>query len=103
MPTLYKPKQRNSDYKKQNTASKAYNCSQWRNLRASYLMQHPLCERCLQKEIISPAIEVHHIIPISTFDDELRQKDLLLDGNNLMALCKECHHTIHKNKKGNTI
>lgn len=94
MPTINKAPKRNT-YVKHTDSSKAYNCPQWKHLRASYIMKHPLCEMCLEEGKIKPVEEVHHKIPISTGIDELQMKDLLLDENNLIGLCEEHHHLIH--------
>lgn len=72
-----------------------YNTRLWRSIRESYIINHPLCEKCLEHGKISPTEEVHHVIPISTADDVLKMKELGFDYNNLMALCKDCHHQIH--------
>lgn len=93
MPTINKPKKK-STYIKHTVTAKAYNNS-WSKLRSAYFMSHPLCELCLKEGKTSATEEVHHIKPLSTAKDELELNDLLLDSNNLMALCKNCHHKIH--------
>lgn len=97
MPTLNKPKKK-STYKKHTDTSKAYNYK-WTKLRQAYLMEHPLCERCLLDDITKAAEEVHHVKPLSTANDELEMNELLLDSNNLMALCKDCHHKVHNSMR----
>lgn len=94
MPTLNKAPKRFT-YKKHTDTSKAYNCTQWKNLRQYYYTLHPLCEMCLKEDKITPTTEIHHIRPISTADNDLDMKDLLLDQNNLMALCDYHHHQLH--------
>lgn len=91
----YKPKpgSRNAEIKQ------IYSSIQWKNLRKSYRMQHPLCERCLANGIYTPATDIHHIVPISRAKDELTMWNFALNANNLMALCKECHCQIHKDLK----
>ncbi len=59
-------------------AARGYD-SRWTRLRAWFLAQHPLCNRCGD-----PANEVHH-------KHELRQGGARLDPDNLEALCKSCH------------
>lgn len=79
-----------------------YSSSQWKRLRQSYKMQHPLCEMCLVNDIITPCSEVHHIRPISTGKNLSEMWTLALDSNNLMSLCECCHKQIHnelRNKK----
>ena len=92
MPTINKPKTNN--YIKHSDCSKAYNYK-WRKLRNAYFMSHPLCERCLLDGITKAGSEVHHIKPISTADDDLTRMELLLNPDNLMTLCEDCHHKIH--------
>lgn len=76
-----------------------YNTRLWRSIREGYIISHPLCEKCLERGKISPTEEVHHVIPISTADDVLKMKELGFDYNNLMALCKDCHHQIHNSNE----
>lgn len=101
MPTINKGKKVNN-YQRHDKAldiyNKVYNTTQWRKLRESYLMQHPLCEMCLKENKVRLAVEVHHITPISTAKDDLEMKDIGFNPSNLMALCEECHHKIHNKK-----
>lgn len=98
MPTINKGK-KVSRYERHDKAlniyKTVYNTSQWRKLRQSYLLQHPLCEMCLKEGKIKEAVEVHHVTPISTATTDLDMKDLGFNPNNLMALCTECHHKLH--------
>jgi len=60
--------------------------SAWRKIRNSYINRFPLCAECLKAGKVTPAQEVHHIIPLGnggTHADE-----------NLMSLCKSCHSRI---------
>ena len=36
----------------------------WRRIRALYVKQHSLCERCLKEGRITPVEEGHHIVPL---------------------------------------
>jgi 5-methylcytosine-specific restriction protein A len=72
-----------------------YNSSIWRNLRITKLKNDPLCEMCKSKGKLTLAIDVHHIIPISSTNDIQQKKALGFDYNNLMSLCKDCHKEIH--------
>lgn len=69
-----------------------YNTPQWKKLRISYLMEHPLCELCGEQL----AVDVHHKVEISTGKNEEEMKKLGFDSNNLMSLCKKCHQFLHK-------
>lgn len=79
--------------------AKLYNTSKWQKLRKGYLIDHPLCEKCLENDIIEPATQVHHIKEISTGNDELEMMSIAFDPDNLMALCDSCHQKLHKEKQ----
>lgn len=55
----------------------------WKRIRDRYISEHPLCEECQKYGRLTPAEEVHHIIPLS--------KGGTNADNNLMSLCKQCH------------
>ena len=61
----------------------------WRRVRLAYLKRNPLCEECLKKDRVTPAVLVHHIKPVKDY------LELRLDPNNLMSLCTEHHEEIH--------
>jgi 5-methylcytosine-specific restriction protein A len=77
-------------------SAKYYNSKSWYVLRNSYIHYHPLCELCLKDNKVTAAEEIHHIKPFMTGVTEEQRWSLLLDKNNLMSLCKECHINIHK-------
>ena len=58
----------------------------WKRIRDRYIKAHPLCEQCQKNGYITPAEEVHHILPLSKGGGN--------ETNNLMALCKSCHSRI---------
>ena len=58
----------------------------WRRIRNRYIAAHPLCEECKRAGRITPAQEVHHIIPLSEGGTHAE--------TNLMALCRPCHSGI---------
>lgn len=66
--------------------------SQWRKIRDAYIAAQPLCERCKDEGRLTPAEEVHHIMPLS--------KGGTHDQDNLMALCKPCHSRITATEGG---
>jgi DNA ligase (NAD+) len=41
----------------------------WRRIRDRYISEHPLCEECKKYGRLTPAEEVHHIIPLSKAGD----------------------------------
>lgn len=112
MPTINRGKKVNN-YVKHDKAKDiykyVYNTTRWKKLREAYLMQHPLCEMCEDKNIvnedgkkecrINEATEVHHITPISNANTELEMKELGYNPNNLMALCEFHHHQLHNEMK----
>ncbi len=112
MPSINKGQKRpkNALYKaKKNETNKViasiYATPQWRKLRLYYIQSHPLCEDCLDENIrnedgnfgsvITPATEVHHIVPISTASSELEMKEIAFDPKNLRSLCDYHHHLTH--------
>jgi 5-methylcytosine-specific restriction protein A len=58
----------------------------WARLRNWYLADNPLCEHCLLDEVIEPAVDVDHVIPIKVAPDRR------LDPTNLQSLCRRCHN-----------
>ena len=58
----------------------------WKKIRARFLLRHPLCEQCLSEGRLTPAEEVHHILPLANGGTN--------EEGNLMALCKSCHSKI---------
>lgn len=106
MPTinLLVRKEKPKDYKKKNSNKRTseihnavYNTKTWRELRLWYLMQHPLCEVCLDKEKIVSAVDVHHKKEISNGATLMEKKSIGFDSKNLKSVCKQCHIDIHKN------
>jgi len=101
MPTLNKtPKQKTkSDNSKDR--HKIYDTLKWRKLRLSKLIDSPLCEMCLAKDIITVGVDIHHIISFLSTDDLNKRSDLAFDYNNLQTVCKNCHQKIHNGNKDN--
>lgn len=107
MPTIVLPERKpRPDYKREYKSkrtneihSAVYNTQTWRELRLWYLMQHPLCEVCLDNENVVSATEVHHKHEISNGSTLIDKKTIGFDSKNLMSLCKQCHIDIHKIKR----
>lgn len=92
MPTIYKPKAKRKEYNRIQR-QKYYQLKQWKDLTLYYRMEHPICEEC-HKNVSE---HTHHII--SPFQPNLSENErmyLLLNPNNLKALCAECHQKIHE-------
>lgn len=63
-----------------------YRSKEWQMLRNFILSRNPLCERCLKKDRIVQATEVHHRIDLAHFPEGR------LDPENLEPLCAKCHN-----------
>lgn len=61
MPYLKKPNKQPSRTFNREERQKIYQSTKWKELRLAKLMQQPLCELCLAKDIIKPAEDIHHI------------------------------------------
>lgn len=71
------------------TKQKGYD-SRWKSMSENIRRERPLCEDCLDRGVVRPSQECHHVVAINT--DWHRR----LDPNNVIALCKECHHRRHE-------
>jgi 5-methylcytosine-specific restriction endonuclease McrA len=61
-----------------------YKLARWRSIRRHQLVTHPLCEWCLEQEIVTEATEVHHAKP--------HRGDLALFWSGpFISTCKPCH------------
>lgn len=76
-----------------NFAQRFYKSHAWEHLSRAYRMEHPLCERCLQKGIYHPSEITHHIIHID--EDNCHDPEILYGYDNLEALCRDCHGAEH--------
>jgi len=78
----------------------------WAKLRGMKMLKNEIsnggfCEQCVKNYFIGgprprKATEVHHIIPIESASSREEMEALAYDENNLMALCSECHHELHR-------
>ena len=92
-----KPRQNNTDSRKERQTF--YNNAKSTKLRLIKLKNNPLCEKCFESEIITPATQVHHIISFMTGRNADEKILLFLEYNNLMSICDSCHGEIHKHDK----
>ena len=76
------------------TGKKAfYNSEAWKKCRESYLKkQCYICERCG-----APAVCVHHKIRVNA--STLQKPEVLLNFDNLVALCFACHQKEHEEER----
>ena len=75
-----------------------YTSRPWRKCRAAILSEAGgLCQNCIRKGLIEPAVEVHHIKPLTP--DNIDDPMIALDASNLIALCGACHDEIHRTKR----
>lgn len=70
-----------------------YSSTKWIKLSQLKRVNNPLCEICLEKGLLTPSIDIHHIVDIKD------NPSLALDYDNLQALCKECHSKITTDKQ----
>ena len=69
--------------------------NEWRKLSKSILDTQPNCALCAIRHIVKPANEIHHLIKPDKQDPELMPR-LLLDMDNLLPVCSNCHKHIHQ-------
>lgn len=79
-----------------------YQDKRWKKLRALKLMANPLCERCEAKGKVTPAKDVHHIVPFDQGTTKEQIEELAYDYDNLMSVCDPCHDEEHANIKCET-
>lgn len=79
--------QRAREDERRDKAIKALYGTAWRQARAAYLRQHPLCVglQCQLDGLLTPACVVDHIRP------HKGDRRLFWDVANWQALCKPCH------------
>ena len=103
MPQIQKIERKKKTYERKETdmrklRQQAYQNKHWRKLRDTYMHSHPICEECLKQGKVTPAEDIHHIK--SPFHHGEINYSPLLDPENLMALCKDCHGNIHASQQG---
>ena len=65
------------------------NHKKWLELKSILLYEKKVCEICGSDK----SLQVHHILPRSS------NPELIMDKENLMVLCEECHKKIHAKDK----
>ena len=75
-----------------------YTTQAWRKARDAVLKEHGgLCQICMSKGLIEPAVHVHHRIHLTA--ENINDPHITLDRSNLMALCEACHSEQHRTKR----
>ena len=78
-------------------AKSFYLSREWRRAREAYMKKAGgLCERCLKKGLITPAVVVHHRIHLTP--ETIKKEEMRTGEQNLEALCLACHEREHKSK-----
>lgn len=77
------------------TYNRLIHSERWLLLRRDIITRHPVCQRCEEEGRLTPACEVHHIIPAETAINESEMRRLMFDPHNLRALCHDCHVKTH--------
>jgi len=66
-----------------------YKSAAWERARQAVLARDAyLCQRCLERQRITPATTVDHIVPLSVAWERR------LDMSNLRSLCGPCHNAV---------
>ncbi len=76
-----------------------YSSSEWQKLSSKKREKNEetnngLCQLCGKNK----ATEVHHLVKFYNQDSEELRNELLLDEDNVICLCSECHHNIHSKR-----
>ena len=95
---IKKKKTNNYNIKHQQAQKLVYNTTRWAKLRMVKLQNNPLCELCLEKDIVSATEQIHHLVPFMQGTTIVQIKYLGFDYSNLQSLCEKCHQNIHSNK-----
>ena len=75
--------------------NKLIHTTRWLKLRRYVLTAHPLCQRCKDNGLLTPATEVHHIRPVEEAITMADKRQRMYDPHNLQALCHDCHVRTH--------
>lgn len=78
-----------------------YSTGAWRNCRALFVASKKgLCERCAAKGLIVAGEHVHHKIRLTL--QNINDKKVTLNFDNLELLCEECHKVEHGKEQART-
>ena len=88
--------------KKSKVYDELIQCKRWRDVRAAYLTEHPLCERCKREGIVRAATEVHHLLEVELGRTRVEMEARAYSTANLQALCRECHRAEHTERRSHS-
>lgn len=80
---------------KKEIEKKFYSISRWKTMSQELRKQHEICQLCGKRK----SEEVHHIFPFMHQFEDIRE-EVFLDKDNLICLCKDCHHQVHAKNYG---
>lgn len=97
---VYTVNQKNNEKQGEKLREFYYQKSDWKTLSLKKRDENQqknkgLCEMCLR----NLATEVHHVVKFFNQDTETLRNELLLDEDNLVCLCSECHHKVHGDQR----
>ena len=83
-------------------ARKFYHSSDWQRCRERYIQLMPiykrgLCEECYKNGKHVLGEELHHKIFLTP--NNINDRNITLNHDNLIFLCRECHKKIHEKRK----
>lgn len=82
--------------------SRMYNSPDYKRLRKSFIQYHPLCDVCLVENKVKETEHTHHIVRFMDQPTEVLKYALLVDEDNIMPLCENCHNKLHHSFKSFT-
>lgn len=75
-----------------------YKTREWKQTSKQYKKSvNGLCEICLSKGFVVPAVIVHHKIHLNK--NNVENPNISLSFDNLQAVCLDCHNKIHFGSK----
>ena len=84
-PAHTKDDRRQVDQQRGTAAQRGYG-HRWQKYRKTFISEHPICEECIKKGILTTTFAVDHIIPHNG------DQELFWDPNNHQGLCETCHN-----------
>ena len=75
-----------------------YKSRAWQRTRAAaWSRDKGLCQDCMRKGLVVPAVEVHHIQELTP--ENIDDPSVSLNLDNLVSLCKDCHADRHRSRQ----